>query len=62
VAGCCDCDDEPSGSCATELGSYRIIFIIMHTTALGFPVPQNPSISEALVNNSHYVQFSSHLL
>jgi hypothetical protein len=22
VAGCCQCDDEPSGSCATELVSY----------------------------------------
>jgi hypothetical protein len=22
VAGCCDCGDEPSGSCATELVSY----------------------------------------
>jgi hypothetical protein len=23
VAGCCECGDEPSGSCATELVSYR---------------------------------------
>jgi hypothetical protein len=22
VAGCCECSDEPSGSCATELVSY----------------------------------------
>jgi hypothetical protein len=22
VAGCCECGDEPSGSCATELVSY----------------------------------------
>jgi hypothetical protein len=25
VAGCCECGDEPSGSCATELVSYYII-------------------------------------
>jgi hypothetical protein len=24
VAGCCECGDEPSGSCATELVSYCI--------------------------------------
>jgi hypothetical protein len=24
VAGCCECGDEPSGSCATELVSYVI--------------------------------------
>jgi hypothetical protein len=23
MAGCCECGDEPSGSCATELVSYR---------------------------------------
>jgi hypothetical protein len=23
VAGCCECGDEPSGSCATELVSYK---------------------------------------
>jgi hypothetical protein len=25
VAGCCECGDEPSGSCATELVSYFIL-------------------------------------
>jgi hypothetical protein len=24
VAGCCECGDEPSGSCATELLSYLV--------------------------------------
>jgi hypothetical protein len=24
VAGCCECGDEPSGSCATELVSQKI--------------------------------------
>jgi hypothetical protein len=24
VAGCCECDDEPSGSCATELVSNKL--------------------------------------
>jgi hypothetical protein len=28
VAGCCECGDEPSGSCATELVSY--IFFTKH--------------------------------
>jgi hypothetical protein len=23
VAGCCECGDEPSGSCATELGGWN---------------------------------------
>jgi hypothetical protein len=26
VAGCCECGDEPSGSCATELVSYDFLF------------------------------------
>jgi hypothetical protein len=25
VAGCCECGDEPSGSCATELVSYLFV-------------------------------------
>jgi hypothetical protein len=25
-AGCCECGDEPSGSCAKELVSYSIVF------------------------------------
>jgi hypothetical protein len=25
VAGCCECGDEPSGSCATELVSYILL-------------------------------------
>jgi hypothetical protein len=25
VAGCCECGDEPSGSCATELVSLNLI-------------------------------------
>jgi hypothetical protein len=27
VAGCCECGDEPSGSCATELVSHIAIFL-----------------------------------
>jgi hypothetical protein len=26
VAGCCECGDEPSGSCATELVIMTVIF------------------------------------
>jgi hypothetical protein len=26
VAGCCECGDEPSGSCATELVSVKLQF------------------------------------
>jgi hypothetical protein len=28
VAGCCECGDESSGSCTTELVSYNIIYSI----------------------------------
>jgi hypothetical protein len=31
VAGCCECDDEPSGSCATELVSYVVFFQNVNT-------------------------------
>jgi hypothetical protein len=27
MAGCCECGDEPSGSCATELVSYCEVYI-----------------------------------
>jgi hypothetical protein len=27
VAGCCECGDEPSGSCVTELVSYTILHV-----------------------------------
>jgi hypothetical protein len=29
VAGCCECGDEPSGSCATELFKYLIVVYLM---------------------------------
>jgi hypothetical protein len=29
VAGCCECGDEPSGSCATELVRYLFICIFI---------------------------------
>jgi hypothetical protein len=28
VAGCCECGDEPSGSCATELVSFTKIYVL----------------------------------
>jgi hypothetical protein len=28
VAGCCECGDEPSASCATELVSYGYLFVV----------------------------------
>jgi hypothetical protein len=31
VAGCCECGDEASGSCATELVS-SLVYILVHTT------------------------------
>jgi hypothetical protein len=35
VTGCCECGDEPSGSCATELVSlYRAVIIFGHDPAL----------------------------
>jgi hypothetical protein len=30
VAGCCECGDEPSGSCATELVSYVYATVLCH--------------------------------
>jgi hypothetical protein len=45
VAGCCECGDEPSGSCATELVSYSMVF-----------VSYLPAENEAL---SHVSQFAS---
>jgi hypothetical protein len=31
VAGCCECGDEPSGSCATELVSMIHTYVHTHT-------------------------------
>jgi hypothetical protein len=28
VAGCCECGDEPSGSCATELVSLKCVLVM----------------------------------
>jgi hypothetical protein len=43
VAGCCECGDEPSGSCATELVSYTtkgctdIIYTnVLHVWSISF--------------------------
>jgi hypothetical protein len=33
VAGCCECDDEPSGSCATELVNFTE-FIVFELTSI----------------------------
>jgi hypothetical protein len=33
VAGCCECGDEPSGSCFTELVIYIYIYIYIYLTA-----------------------------
>jgi hypothetical protein len=29
VSGCCECGDEPSGSCATELVSYNKLIKVL---------------------------------
>jgi hypothetical protein len=34
VAGCCECGDEPSGSCATELVSFRCIPLLSSSSAV----------------------------
>jgi hypothetical protein len=34
LAGCCECGDEPSGSCATELVSYKGPPMIMFNSRL----------------------------
>jgi hypothetical protein len=32
VAGCCECGDEPSGSCAMELVIYTLFIHLLDTT------------------------------
>jgi hypothetical protein len=32
VAGCCECGDEPSGSCATELVSQSTVTVSVHVS------------------------------
>jgi hypothetical protein len=32
VAGCCECGDEPSGSCATELVRAYLITVVKDNT------------------------------
>jgi hypothetical protein len=36
VAGCCECGDEPSGSCATEL-----VTLLLLTLSLGLILPHD---------------------
>jgi hypothetical protein len=36
VAGCCECGDEPSGSCATELVSYVRLGLVSGSNTSGF--------------------------
>jgi hypothetical protein len=36
VAGCCECGDEPSGSCATELVSFNIHIIFYFSEVMLF--------------------------
>jgi hypothetical protein len=31
VAGCCECGDEPSGSCATELVIYVVLHAVLYS-------------------------------
>jgi hypothetical protein len=38
VVGCCECSDEPSGSCATEL-VFIMIFIIVLTSSVCVHLP-----------------------
>jgi hypothetical protein len=36
VAGCCECGDEPSGSCVTELVSLILLLVLYATFILDF--------------------------
>jgi hypothetical protein len=39
LAGCCECGDEPSGSCATELVTYILVIILnLHETQVKFVI------------------------
>jgi hypothetical protein len=31
VAGCCECGDEPSGSCSTELVIYVVLHAVLYS-------------------------------
>jgi hypothetical protein len=43
VAGCCECGDEPSGSCATELVSYVFTFVFFLIFLLNFQQQCEPN-------------------
>jgi hypothetical protein len=45
VAGCCECGDEPSGSCATDLIFVTINSINIYTTLPTIDLLQNDHIS-----------------
>jgi hypothetical protein len=46
VAGCCECGDEPSGSCATELVSYLVSYATVHV---------NRSVASKLITETKLV-------
>jgi hypothetical protein len=43
VAGCCECGDEPSGSCATQLVSYGLPHFQQYYHLVSLQIPGNAS-------------------
>jgi hypothetical protein len=55
VAGCCECDDEPSGSCSTELVRY---IYYSAGRAMAQAVSHHPLTAEARIRaRAVYVRF-----
>jgi hypothetical protein len=53
MAGCCECGDEPSGSCAMELVSYSISrFSLLNFRFIYFKCSL---CNDACVSNSDYI-------
>jgi hypothetical protein len=52
VAGCCECGDEPSGSCATDLFSYSFTYNF-HPIVSG-PNLFNVGFADSVVKNLLY--------
>jgi hypothetical protein len=60
VAGCCECGDEPSGSCATELvSSESCSFLKQKESLLGIWVllPNNSSVMLQLSKRLRFLLF-----
>jgi hypothetical protein len=65
VTGCCECGDEPSGSCATELAVLNLLSVIniLFETFLsteGIPVMLSSNKNYAVLNFTVYLSEAKH--